>query len=325
MPGIAVAASTAGFWSSSAAVPVVAGLVAALAVAAVGLVLRRPSRRAVRVRVGSFESSEPVAGEEETELGRRRADPRGAWWQGFEEAVAVSRSPHSARFLMQRAGLIALLLAPLCGLLAHRVGLAVVPLFAFPFVERWRVMRAAQRQRNTFSDTLPSYLQDMASAIRVGRSLVGAMASVIDGAEEPIRSEFERVVTDESLGRPLEESLLAMGERMRSAELDQVALVAELGRRAGSNVAEALDRVADDSRDRADLRREVSALTAQARLSSSVLTGLPVVLLIALSLIAPSYSHPLFHTTLGLIVLVVGAVLVFCGWKIMGRISRVEI
>jgi tight adherence protein B len=186
-------------------------------------------------------------------------------------------------------------------------------------------MRAARKQREKFADTLPGYMQDMASAIRVGRSFAGALAVVADSADEPTRSEFDRAVTDESLGRPVEESLAAVGVRMQSTEMDQIALIAELNRRSGSNVAEALDRVAEGARDRADLRREMRALTAQSKMSSSVLTGLPVVLTLGISALAPRYAYPLFHTTMGWVSMGVAAILVLAGWKVLKKISNVGV
>jgi tight adherence protein B len=302
---------------------------AALVGAAVALIARRPSLRAARARVGSFVPA--AGGEDEATLADDTSKrplaalSHGAWWTGFQGAVEISRSTRSAGYLMKRAGLGALLAALLLVPLTHQPLIAFVPLITFPFVERWWVMRAAQKQRDRFGESLPGYMQDMASTMRVGRSFVDAMAVIADGAEEPIRSELERAVADESFGRPLDQSLAAVGQRMGSVDIEQVALIAELNRRSGSNVAEALERVAEGARDRADLRREVRALTAQAKMSSSVLTGLPVVLLLGLSLIAPSYSHPLFHTTGGIISLVVAAALVFAGWKVMKQISTVKV
>ena len=103
-----------------------------------------------------------------------------------------------------------------------------------------------------------------------------------------------------------------------------MALIAGLNRRSGSNVSEALDRVAEGARERADLRREVKALTGQARMSSWVLTGLPGVLLLAMNIISPLYAKPLFHTTMGIVLLCVGAAMVFGGFKVMKKITDVE-
>jgi tight adherence protein B len=201
---------------------------------------------------------------------------------------------------------------------------ALLVLFAWPFALRKAMFRAAEKQRDKFRDGLPAYLQDLASSIRVGRSFVGALAVIAESADEPTRGELERAVTDEALGRPLEESLELVGQRMGSTDMDQVALIAGLNRRSGSNVAESLDRVAEGSRDRADLRREMRALTAQAKMSSFVLTALPGVLMLGLAVISPQYAHPLFHTSLGIVAIGVGTVLVFAGWKAMGKITNVE-
>jgi tight adherence protein B len=107
--------------------------------------------------------------------------------------------------------------------------------------------------------------------------------------------------------------------------MEQVALIAALHRRSGSNVAEAFDRVGEGARERADLRREVKSLTGQARMSSWLLTALPAVMLAGLSFLAPGYARPLFHSTFGIILLVFGIGMVFAGWKIMGKIINVKV
>jgi tight adherence protein B len=113
--------------------------------------------------------------------------------------------------------------------------------------------------------------------------------------------------------------------RMESRDLDQVALVASLQRETGGNTAEVLDRVTDTVRERLALRRSVETLTAQGRLSRWVLTALPVVLLIAMSLINPSYPAPLFHTTPGHIALVLAAVMLVSGSLVIGRIVNIKV
>jgi tight adherence protein B len=326
----AVATQT-GFWHSGAAVLIVALLCALLVGTMVMLLLRRPNRRAARTRVGSYIPSELGPGLVEShEDAPRRSGlvgrlESGTWWPQFVEAVEISRNPKSAPYLMRRAAIIAILVAVLVALISHVVALALVPILAFPFVERWWVMRQATKQRQLFADTLPSYMADIASAIRVGRSLVSALGVVADSANEPTRSELERAVTDEALGRPLDQSLSAVGRRMHSGDMEQFALIAELNRRSGANVAEALDRVAEGARDRADLRREMRALTSQAKMSSSVLTGMPFVLLGALSVISPSYAHPLFHTTFGVIALCFALGFIATGWKVMKKITNVGV
>jgi tight adherence protein B len=112
---------------------------------------------------------------------------------------------------------------------------------------------------------------------------------------------------------------------MKSIDFEQVTLVATLQRDTGGNTAEVIDLVADTIRDRLDLRRMVRALTAQGRLAGAMLSGLPVVLLIAISLINPSYVHPLFHAAAGIIALACAAMMISGGYLIIRRIVNIEI
>jgi Flp pilus assembly protein TadB len=326
----ATAAAPSSFWNTPHGVLAAAAIAGLLLALALAMVFYRPSNRAVRARVGSFIPGivEVEPGEGLVAAPRRgglmRRFERGTWWPPFVENVEISGSPHSPVALVKRSAALGMVVAVVMTVISGSVLIALIPLLLWPFALRKAMARSAGKQREKFRDTLPGYLQDLASAMRVGRSFVGGLSAVVETADEPIRGAFERAITDEALGRPLEEALEAAAKRMQASDLDQVALIAGLNRRSGSNVAEALDRVAEGARERADLRREIKALTGQARMSSWVLTALPGVLLVGITVVSPLYAHPLLHTPLGIVLLFVGAAMVFAGWKVMKKITDVE-
>ncbi|HUY72602.1 MAG TPA: type II secretion system F family protein, partial [Gaiellaceae bacterium] len=176
-----------------------------------------------------------------------------------------------------------------------------------------------------FADQLPDNLDVLASALRAGHSLVGALAVVADDAPEPSKSEFKRVLAEEQFGVQLEDAFKVVVDRMESADLDQVALVSRLQREMGSNSAEVLDRVIDTVRSRMELRRLVRTLTAQGRMSRWLLTALPIFLALVMTLISPGYMRPLFHNPLGEALLILAACMVTVGSWIIGRIIDIKI
>jgi Flp pilus assembly protein TadB len=318
------------FWSSSASGVAVAGVCGLLIALAISMLLGRTSKRAVRSRVSNFIPGQGGL-EDDTPVGKApsgnllvRLIEGGRWWAPFVESVAVARSPRSPRQLVARSAAAGAGAAVVLAVGSGSVVLGLLPLLSWPFVLRALMNRAARKQREHFRELLPSHLQDLAGAMRAGRSVVAAIDTVAESADEPIRSEFERAVTDEQLGRPLDESLDAVGHRMDSDEMGQIALIAALNRRSGSNVAEAIERVADGARERADMRRELKALTGQAKMSSLVLTALPPVMLLGITVLAPAYGRPLLHTTGGLVLMGVGAAMVLAGWKVMMRIINLD-
>jgi tight adherence protein B len=112
---------------------------------------------------------------------------------------------------------------------------------------------------------------------------------------------------------------------MASKDFEQVALVAALQRETGGNTAEVLDRVTDTVRDRVALHRMIKTLTAQGRMSRWVVSGLPVALLLAITLINPEYIRPLYVEPLGRALLVLAGLMVVSGSLVIKRIVDIKV
>jgi tight adherence protein B len=194
-----------------------------------------------------------------------------------------------------------------------------------PFVARWIVSHRVTKMRKAFEEQLADNLDVLAGAMRTGHSTMGALSVMVDSADEPSKTEFRRVLQDEQLGVPLDDALMVMARRMQSYDAEQLGLVMKLQREAGGNTAEVLDRVAEVIRGRQELRRMVEVLTAQARISRWILTGLPIFVLLALSFTGGDYLDPMIHSLFGRIALVFGALLVLIGSLWIKQISKLDV
>jgi tight adherence protein B len=329
-----VAVSTArhrtAFWDSEFGTLVVSVLAAVLFGLAV-LALLAP-RRSVRARVSQFVSITH-------ETGERKADPfferfigerqrkrlrQSERWKAFVEDVEISRVGMSAgQIVGLTLGLTVLVAWLMVAATSSVIGVLIAGVI--PLMARMIVSLLAGKQRRTFDDQLPDNLQVIASAMRAGHTFVGALAVVVEDAPEPSRRELRRVLSEEAIGVPIVDALKRVSVRMRSRDFEHVALVAALQRETGGNTAEVIDRVTDTIRDRLDLRRLVSALTAQGRLAGWIVSTLPIGLLIIVSLINPHYMHPMFHRAAGIIALSVASVMVVTGALIIRRIVDIKI
>lgn len=331
---VSVTAASHPFWSSTLALVLVAAVCAIAVGLVVVLLLLQRSSPGVRDRVGAFVSpSGPASGSEhgsESHSGRflavtERLLEREQWWEAFEQRVELAGIERPAIEVVYLTVIGTLACAVLMAVIASSVLVALAILVAGPLLARAVINHRLLRQRNLFSDQLAAHLQEMSAAIRAGHSLVSAIGVMAESASEPTRREFRRVVADEQLGLPLEDSLRSVAARMQARDVEQVALVAELHHRTGGNMAEVLDRVADGVRDRAELNGELRALTAQARMSRSIVTAIPLILVGVIFLIDSTYLDPLLHTTFGNVLLALGACMVVAGWLVMGRIATVEV
>jgi tight adherence protein B len=319
------------FWVSSTALiafSILAAVLIAFGLAA--FVAARVRRRGLRERLVEF-SAAPAPAVRETEPSRHRLAAlervleRASWWAQFKEDVEIARFERSPVELVASCILVTVSLMLVFVLALGTPVLAVLTLLFGPLALRLTVQRKLHKQRELFAAQLPNHVQELASTMRAGHSLVSGIDTLSESATEPSRTEWKRVVADEQLGVPLEAAIRPLAKRMDCADIEQIALVATLQTRSGGNMADVLERVADGVRERADLRRELISLTAQARLSRWVITGLPPSMVVILAIVHPNYLEPLFGTTTGQILLGLAAGLVVVGSLIMRAITNVKV
>jgi tight adherence protein B len=191
-----------------------------------------------------------------------------------------------------------------------------------PFL--YLAVKAARRQAK-FEEQLPSTLQLLAGALQAGHSLQQAADTVVHEAGDPIAAEFQRVLTEARLGRPLEEAFDAMANRTRSVDFEWTVMAIRLQRQVGGNLAEVLSTVAQTIRERYSLKRQVRALSAEGRLSSLILSILPVVIFAALLVLNPRFLAPLYTTRVGLAMMAGAAVLMAIGVFWLKKITEIKV
>jgi tight adherence protein B len=255
-------------------------------------------------------------------VGTERSLERARWWSRFKQTLELADITIPPVQIVVGTLVLTLFAMWLFSLIA---GVLFIVGLAVPFVVRSLILGKLKRKQRLFGDQLPDNLDVLASGLRAGHSLTGALAVVVTNAPEPSRSEFQRVLADEQLGIALEDALEVVVKRMNSRDLEQVALVAAVQGETGGNAAEVLDRVTESIRERQELRRLVRTLTAQGRLARWIVSAIPIGLLIIISLLNPDYMKPLFTHTSGRILLVVAALMVTAGSVVIGKIVDIEV
>jgi tight adherence protein B len=315
-----------GVWQSVFTMIAIALLVPALVAAAIALPVRHRGST-VRSRVSDYVSMPGHKRDLDALISRvftgtERSLERTRWWQRFKDSLQFADAPYPPVQVVFATVVVTLVVAWVLSLIAAPL---IVCALAVPFVLRSIIKGRIARKRRLFGDQLADNLDVLASGLRAGHSLVGALAVVVADAPEPSKSEFQRVVADEQLGVPLDAALDRVVQRMRNRDLEQVALVAAVQSETGGNAAEVLDRVTDSIRERQELRRLIRTLTAQGRLARWIVSLLPVVLIIGIGLISPDYMHPMFTHTSGLMALFFGACLIVAGSVAIGKIVDIEV
>jgi len=177
----------------------------------------------------------------------------------------------------------------------------------------------ARRRIAAIDDQLPDVLITIAASLKAGHSFRQGLQAVVEEGLPPSASEFKRVLTETSLGRPMDDALNEMSERIASKNLDFVITAVTIQRQVGGSLAGIFDMVADSVRNRQQFIRKVKGLTAMGRAAAYVLIGLPFFLAATFTLVNPTYMAPLWETSAGHKIVIGGLVMMAFGSLILRK------
>jgi tight adherence protein B len=187
-------------------------------------------------------------------------------------------------------------------------------------------LKFRQRRRlKAFNNQLGDTIVLLSNALKAGYSFAQAMATIAKSSSPPMSDEFGRAVREMNLGVAVDDALQHMVKRIESEDFDLMVTAVQIHRVVGGNLAEILDTIAFTIRERIRIQGEIRTLTAQARASGYIITGLPFALAIILTFISPSYITPLFHEWLGYVLIGMGLVSIAIGYGIISKITNIQV
>jgi tight adherence protein B len=179
------------------------------------------------------------------------------------------------------------------------------------------------RRLRMFEAGLPRAMELIANSMKAGQSVAQALSAVTENAGPPLSEEFGLARREIELGASVDSALTNMVKRMGSTDLRLVVMVITIQHSVGGDLPAILTTLADTMRQRAEMREEVLAATAQSRASSLIITLLPLAAGALLYVLVPDYFRPMFVNPLGWVMLGISAGLLVIGNVIIRRITRI--
>ena len=190
-----------------------------------------------------------------------------------------------------------------------------------PFVAR---RRRAARRAAAVQDQLAQAVSTIASCLRSGRSVSQAIELSAEELDPPLGPSLRRMADRVELGDPFPETVEAWALDVGGPDVRLAAGVFQLHRRTGGALASTLEELGSTLRKRRSAARELRSLTAQARLSATILGLLPIGFFLFLSAVARQDMQDAYQTSLGATAIAVGLALQALAYLWIRRLLRVE-
>ncbi|MDQ0350777.1 tight adherence protein B [Alkalibacillus filiformis] len=172
---------------------------------------------------------------------------------------------------------------------------------------------------------LANALGTMSNSMRAGFSFMQSMQVVAKEMPDPIGPEFELTIKEINLGGSYEEAFDQLLRRLPNKDLEMVVSALLIQRQSGGNLAVLLETLRDTIQGRLRVKDEVRTLTAQGRISSWIISLLPIGLALVINVIHPGFFEPLFTNIFGWMLIIFGALFFVIGWLLINKIVQVEV
>jgi len=188
------------------------------------------------------------------------------------------------------------------------------------FVRHKRRTRFAE-----FEEQFPEALDFLARSMRAGHAFSISLEMVGQESPDPMGIEFRTLFNEQNLGAPLDVALANLERRLPLVDVRFFISSVLLQKQTGGNLSEILTRLAHVIRERFQLKGQVKAASAHGRLTATILTLMPLALLMGLLVVAPGYLEGLANEPDGKWLITAAIAGQLLGYYFIRRIIRIKV
>ena len=181
-----------------------------------------------------------------------------------------------------------------------------------------------KRRINKFLLEFPNAVDIIVRGVKSGLPLNDCLRIISREAQEPVRSEFVKVVESQKLGLSIPESVQRLADNVPLSETSFFSIVITIQSGAGGNLAEALGNLSKVLRARKSMKAKIIAMSMEAKASGVIIGALPIIVAGLIYITSPDYLTPLFSEQTGQITLMFSAFWMGLGIFIMKKMINFD-
>jgi len=181
-----------------------------------------------------------------------------------------------------------------------------------------------QRRRLKIVRQIPSFLDGIVRLVTLGNSVPAAFQAALLTTEEPLRGCLDHVSRMLRTGVEIDRAMLHIAKIYRTQEFELLGSVLRLSVKYGGRADVMLERMAVFMRDLEQAERELTAMSAETRLSAFVLVMLPIGIGSFVVMTNPKYLEGMWIDPGGRMLLVLAFLLQVAGSVWLYRMARLR-
>lgn len=183
-------------------------------------------------------------------------------------------------------------------------------------------------RRNKYQERMNDQLSDvcrlLANSLRAGLTLTQGIEMVAREIPQPAGMEFKRMARELQLGVSFDKALSDMEKRIPTRDFRIFAATLYIQRRAGGNLSEVLQEMAETLEDRRIVNQEIKTMTAEQRYVSILVPIMPIALVLMMNTMNKGFIDPLF-SGFGLILLGVFIIGTILSYVLVRKVTNIKV
>jgi tight adherence protein B len=182
-----------------------------------------------------------------------------------------------------------------------------------------------RRRLNAFVLQMVDALSLMSNGLKSGLSVAQSMGLVTQEMPNPIKQEFNLVLSQNKLGVSLEEAFNNLGKRIPTDDVEMFVTSINILKETGGNLAETFDTITSTIRERIKIEKKIAALTAMGFYQGVFVMAIPPILGLVFYQSDPEFMMPLFTTAIGWAIIMVILALEAVGFFVIMKIIKIDV
>lgn len=173
-------------------------------------------------------------------------------------------------------------------------------------------------------EQIPDALRCMGTCFRSGLSLPQTLQQTAKECGGALGNLFGIAAKRLKMGSTVSDALSVLRSDEKVPELSFVAVALDVQHQSGGSIAPVLETARESVASELDLMRSLRVQTAQAKLSASIVTVMPFVLVALFSLMSPGFLAPFFSSLAGMALLVLAISMQLAGVLAVRHMLKIE-
>lgn len=181
-----------------------------------------------------------------------------------------------------------------------------------------------KKEEKQIQNDLLKAVSIMNNAFKSGRSIMQAVEIVSTELDGAISNEFKKIYLDLSYGLDLNIVFKRFADRVKNDEIKYMSASLTILNKTGGNIVKVFNSIEKGFFDRQKLKDELDSSLALSNMVYKVLVCLPILMILIIYILNPTYFNPLFTTLIGRIIIVISIIIYISYIIIVKKITNLK-